>query len=215
MWKEEFSPSASVGNLWEIKKFKGNTATRYGTLMEPRARKQYTKLMLKKDPHLVIEETGLWVKKSIPYLGCSPDAVVKKNGKIIRIVEIKCPYILRDVHPKRFAGRLTQTQLQNFPLKHKSNGKVAIRKHHAYYYQVQMQMDVMKVKVCDFFMWSKNGCVRLEIPYDPSFWLPKRDTLDLKHRGLLMPEYFLMRTPRNLEPWDFNDLEENDMEDLL
>lgn len=201
-------------HLWGIKKFKGNAATRYGTRMEKRARLSYTRAIMKKDPHVVVEDTGLWVKEEFPYLGCSPDGLVKKNGTIIRLVEIKCPYVLRRVHPKNFSNHLTETQLENFPLKQHSNGKITMKKNHAYYFQVQMQMDVMNVIVSDFFLWSKKGFLRIEVDYNPSFWVPKRNLLEMKHKGLLVPEYFLMRTPRKLKPWDLNDLEESEDEEI-
>ncbi|KAK3917791.1 Methionine--tRNA ligase [Frankliniella fusca] len=200
-------------HLWGIKKFKGNAATRYGTRMEKTARLAYTRAILKKDPLVTVEETGLWVKEEFPYLGCSLDGLVKKNGTIIRIVELKCPYVLRHVHPKNFSNHLSKTQLENFPLKQHSNGKITMKKDHAYYFQVQMQMDVMKVIVSDFFLWSKKGFLRIEVDYNPSFWVAKRNMMEMKHRGLLIPEYFLMRTPRNLKPWDLNDLEESEVED--
>ncbi|KAE8739349.1 hypothetical protein FOCC_FOCC015153 [Frankliniella occidentalis] len=64
-------------HLWGI----GNITTKdmqYGIKNEGKALEAYKKWL--KNPPLEVKQTGLWVPKRQPYLGCSPDAVVYKDG---------------------------------------------------------------------------------------------------------------------------------------
>ena len=51
-----------------------------------------------------------------------------------------------------------------------TEGNLLLKKDHAYYYQVQMQMKVCKVKYCDFVVWGKDGLVRQRTVLDLKFF---------------------------------------------
>ncbi len=55
-----------------------------------------------------------------------------------------------------------------------------------------MAVDVREVEECDYFLLSKHDHVRITVERDRQ--LVKLCDLQLT---LLMPDYFLMRTPRN------------------
>jgi len=78
------------------------------------------------------------------------------------------------------------------------NGEIQLKRNHDHYYQVQMQMDVMRMDLCDYLVWTRKGMLIVTVPYDEDFWAPKRLELICRHNAFLVPEYFLMRSPRNL-----------------
>jgi len=83
-------------HLWLEKSFTGNIATRYGQQNKPTARKEYTRRQLEDDPTVEVVQTGLWIKKDFPMLGCSPDGIVKSKTRPDKLLEIKCPIILEN-----------------------------------------------------------------------------------------------------------------------
>jgi hypothetical protein len=64
--------------------FKGNIFTRWGQEMEPYIASQIERVF---DDEVL--EVGLLVHPQLPWLGASPDGVLKKTGQL---VEIKAPY---------------------------------------------------------------------------------------------------------------------------
>jgi len=184
--------------------FEGNEATRYGEENEPNARKEYERLrQTHEDRTLFVETTGFWICQKFFMLGCSPDGIVRSQVSAPRLLEVKCPRILKDADPNQFDNVLTPLQLGNFPLTRDDEDRIKIKTTHSHYYQCQMGMDVMKMEDCDYVVWSRHGMVIIHISYDNVFWSPKRRELKKLHRIMLVPEYFLMRTPRNLLPIKF------------
>lgn len=60
--------------------------TSYGTEAEAR-------MVYKTRNNYCVIETGLIISQQYPWLACSPDGSVLKNGKPHKLVEIKCPII--------------------------------------------------------------------------------------------------------------------------
>ena len=86
-----------------------------------------------------ILKCGLFVSRNIPFIGASPDGIFNDT-----LIEIKCPYILRNSLPDDLSG-LTPAQKNSFCCIKTPNG-LALRKTHQYYYQVQCQMYVTGYK---------------------------------------------------------------------
>lgn len=197
------SPATKLGylreHLWGLGGFEGNEATRYGSRNESTARKSYEVYQRTCDPTISVKTTGLWVKKSFPHLGCSPDGLVVRLEQTIKLVEIKCPPVLSKIHPREFE-KLTKQQQQNLSIRRDDQGNIVLKKTHPHYYQVQFQMDVMKVQRCDYVVWSRFGFLIIPVRYDKDFWVPKRDRLHKLHRELLVVEYFQKRAVRRLPP---------------
>jgi len=136
-------------------------------------------------------------------LGCSPDGIVRIPGQPLKLLEVKCPFVMREYDPNIFHQRMTRAQLSNFSLAI-VEGKATMKPTHAHYYQVQMQMDIMKIGKCDYFVWSKHGHLTVTVSYDETFWAPKRTELATRHHQLLVPEYFLRRVPRGLQIYELD-----------
>ncbi|KAK3919041.1 Putative pre-16S rRNA nuclease [Frankliniella fusca] len=169
----------------------------YGIKNEDKALNAYIKNQ--NDPSIEVKKTGLWVKQSMPWYGCSPDALVYQNGVLIKIVEFKILKAVRKIRPSLYYNKLSKRQLTSFPLK-RENNKSYLRPWHSHYYQVQMSMDVMGVQRCDYVLWSPKGVEVVPVTFDPQFWDPKRTELKKRHAGLTVTEYFMQRTPRKLYP---------------
>lgn len=115
-----------------------------GKEMEGKALEEYKS---KRDGSCTIEGSGLWVNPKFPELACSPDGLVKttQGGEIIAVVEIKCPFVLADHTVDDFDSVLSKAQLSNFCLQRTEAGNLRLKRNHAYYFQVQMQMGVMEL----------------------------------------------------------------------
>ena len=47
--------------------------------------------------------------------------------------------------------------------------KLSLKKNSSYYYQVQMQMFVHELSLCDFVVWTTFGIFLVEVPFDEQF----------------------------------------------
>ncbi|KAG5863882.1 hypothetical protein JTB14_026686 [Gonioctena quinquepunctata] len=134
------------GHLWGLSKNFQSSAMKYGIEMESVARTSYNLRILDEDEE--IQQIGLVVNKNYPFLASSVDGIVLKNGKINRIIEIKCPKLLAGQDPHNFENVLTNSQKNNFFLS-KTNGEFHLKKNHPYLYQVVTSMLIFEVEHCD------------------------------------------------------------------
>ena len=95
-----------------------------------------------------IVEKGLVIQAACPWLGASPDGIVFVGGVPQRLLEVKCPYQLKDGKSLDDYIRSKSSCLK------KEDGSISLRKSHSYFYQVQVQMFVCDLKECDFVVWS-------------------------------------------------------------
>ena len=80
----------------------------------------------------------------------------------VRVVEYKCPWKHRDLHPIQafLTPKICASQNgNNCALKFTSN----------YYIQFQPQMFVSWLTLCTFVGWTNKAIFTVEVPYDPSF----------------------------------------------
>ena len=81
------------------------------------------------------------------FLGASPDGIVscKCCGK--GVIEVKCPFSTKNGLPDPPPEDIFMC---------KQDGKLMLKKVHAYYYLVQMQLALCKLAYCDFVVWTKK-----------------------------------------------------------
>jgi len=111
--------------------FNGNIATEYGTLHEPIAIMDY----INKTGN-VIDEVGFIVHPEHEWLGASPDGIFENNMGEQCILEIKCPFGLRNELLPQFKPLAEQPH---------------------YYAQVQIEMACTGIKQAHFYQWNKYG----------------------------------------------------------
>ena len=114
--------------------FTGNVATNYGTYNEPNALADYE---LQFDTKVI--ETGFHTFED--WLGASPDGLIGNDG----LIEIKCPYGLRDKNPPEFKSIDYQTH---------------------YWLQIQIQLFVTGRQWCHFYQWSAHGYKLEEVAFN-------------------------------------------------
>jgi len=118
-------------------KFKGNAATNYGTYNEPIALADYE---FEYEP---VEKCGFFTKGLA--FGASPDGLIGLEG----LIEIKCPYWLRDNPKPEFKS---------------------IDEQPYYYAQIQFQLYCTDRQYCQFYQWSAFGH-KLETVWASQEWV--------------------------------------------
>lgn len=129
-------------------------ALKWGRENEDNARKDYISHMKDKHTNLRVDSSGLVVNPNYPHLGASPDGIVSCDCcENQRVLEIKCPFKYRDESPTA-DGPLSD---QKFFLMKNVDNEVHLSTVHKYYYQVQGQIAICDVRVCDFVCWTEKG----------------------------------------------------------
>ncbi|KAE8743394.1 hypothetical protein FOCC_FOCC010999, partial [Frankliniella occidentalis] len=159
----------------------------YGKTNEPVARQKYLKDQM--DPRIQVVSGGINLHTKYPGLSCSHDGWITRDGKVIKVLEIKCPYSLQDVK-----------KLQTFYLTRNYNGHIKLKEDTIYYDQVQMEMALTGVHFCDFVVWSKKGLLTIPISFNHSAWANLYPKLEKFHWEYMAVEYFARRTTLELNP---------------
>lgn len=120
--------------------FVGNIATQWGTMHEEEAREAY-----QYETGNTVEPASFVVHPEKKWIGASPDGYVRSDG----LVEIKCPFGLRDHAP---------------PVPFKTS---AMQPH--YYAQMQIQLFVTGLDYCDFWQWTPRGAALEVVTYSPAW----------------------------------------------
>ena len=87
--------------------FVGNRHTDRGNELEPEARAEFARIM-----DMEVKQVG-FITRDDGIVGCSPDGVLYRNGKIVAGLELKCPlaknhakYLVEGVLPKDYAPQV-------------------------------------------------------------------------------------------------------------
>ena len=99
-------------------------------------------------------KSGLVVNEKFPFLGASPDGVVECSCHGKFLLEVKCPYRCYDKSLSEAAE-----QSKTFCLK-QENGITSLDKNHAYYYQVQCQLNICEEDLSYFVVWAPKEVQR-------------------------------------------------------
>jgi hypothetical protein len=127
-----------------------NAACDYGKAMESVAREAYIDILRSRgytDVH--VEESGLTLSRTDPWLGASLDgwvrAVDPQGQPVSHTLEIKCPYKTREeATPDYPPWAIPYSQ---------EWGRITP----AYYAQIQLQLWVSGMKLCHFFVWNQQN----------------------------------------------------------
>ncbi|KAG0445365.1 hypothetical protein HPB47_016260 [Ixodes persulcatus] len=171
-WKEERRlrltssnfGTAAIWKEWTLKGLQAMTSTRdisrvsaikyanyfrYGITNEPLAAKRYEEVLRSMGHDVTITSCGLLVNPAFPWLGASPDRIVYDPEEAsYGVVEIKCPYSLRETKGAELAGLSFYSKLSD-------SGPRLDRDNH-YYSQVVGQMGMSGLSWADFVIYSGN-----------------------------------------------------------
>ena len=166
--KEDVDPKNLVSSLLGYTKIPNTPALKHGKSMEIHAKKKYLSLMKKSHKKLKSSDPGLVVMKTKTFIAVSPDLDIKCDCCGQGLVEIKCPYSIRDTSPSA----------ENLPYLEKVDGKTQLKRNSDYYYQIQGQMGVTARPFTDFFVFTCHGHFQERIQFDNAFWLNMVEKLD-------------------------------------
>lgn len=140
-----------------------SAACRWGCVHEGTARTAYSDKWRKKHDTFNIQESGLVLSPKYPFMGASPDGLIKCKCCGDGVLEIKCPYSCRN---KSFSHRMEE---KGFFLEESDKGVTELKLTHSYYYQIQMQMKFCNVSYGDFVVWREKELFVQRITLDDDF----------------------------------------------
>ena len=119
---------------------------KWGLDNEETAKDTYIQAMNLEHTNGICNPCGLKLLLGKPYLGATADGIFTCDcHKSKRVVEFKCPYKHREVNVDK-AAKTDPT----FCIDHEG----AIKVDHRYYTQIQLQMLVNGIEVCDFVVYT-------------------------------------------------------------
>ena len=136
----------------------------WGKKKENTAKMLYEKALKKQHKHLTIDSTGLIVSTIHPFIGCSPDGIVKcrcAKTHSSKLLEIKCPYTMKHLAPKDAALNKGCTMV---------DGKLQLTQSSEYYHQVQGQMGICGFQMCDLVIFTTRGIEVIQVEFDHTFY---------------------------------------------
>ena len=135
-------------------------ATRYGLEMESSARQKFEEITGYK-----LKEVGLVVRPGFEFFGASPDGLfINEDGELCTF-EAKCPFKCKDMN-------IDMDYLEKVVVEDDDgirNQKTVLKKKHAYYKQVQLQMFVTQSKESHFFVYSSVDYKHVIVKYDEKY----------------------------------------------
>ena len=170
-----------------------SASTNHGNKYEGHVRDLYCAALHEQGYNVKIEEVGLKVSQSCPYLGASLDGMVFFDGEVWGL-EIKCPF-------SKYNSNLEEALLDKKFFLKRDKGEVKLKRSHKYYYQVQGQMFCADVMRTDFVVWfgDEEPLFVETIFYDEHFTskfvLPQ---LKFFYCRAVLPEFFTRRVERGL-----------------
>ena len=153
-----------------------NPATQHGKAWESVAMTKY-----EEETGVKVQPCGLFIHPEYCFLAASPDGLVGDDG----VLEIKCPYTIRDLDPKEGVTSLPKGNA----FCTLDEGHLRLNRSHNYFYQVQGQMQVTGRRWCDFVVCTYHGILIERIERDDLFWDSKMfPQLDRFYRYCILPE---------------------------
>lgn len=134
---------------------------------------------------------GIFVSKSLPFLSCTPDAIIDENT----LLEVKCPYVSRE----KVINEVTVPFLKSI------DGQLTLDRKHNYFYQVQGQLFCSNRNVCKFVVYTFKDLVTVNIERDDEFISTMVSQLTDFYNGYFRENYLNKYLYRNTFNYNFND----------
>lgn len=190
--KENISCAPLVKAIVKPQKLSNIPSITYGRDNEQTA---LTQLSLQEN--VTIARCGLFIHKTLQYLGASPDGIYKdKDGKT-GLVEVKCPFSAKNMQ----AEEAIKTKKIKFWKFNTRNNTIVIDKNHDYYFQIQGQLNITEMDICLFAVWTGEE-YSMKVDYikrDATFWHDKMvGPLSKFYLHCLLPELVDSRLERSM-----------------
>ncbi|KAJ8909797.1 hypothetical protein NQ315_015317 [Exocentrus adspersus] len=156
-------------------------ATNWGLSHEINAISDYVNYQRLTHRNFNVERCGLIINPQFPAFGASPDGLQSCDCCGEGTVEVKCPYVLRNMDIVSYANGKNSCLTV-------IDGDIGLKKDHAYYYQVQLQMKVTNLPFCSFVLWSPNEIFVETILSNEDFWACEYPKAKQFHEKVILPE---------------------------
>ena len=137
-------------------------ALKYGRVMEEDAVNCFFDFMKQKHKNFQVHECGLFLDKTVPYIGGSPDRILTCSCCKPACLEVKCPYSINHLSPRDPDAKL------NYLIK--NGDDLVLNKNHRYYTQCLVQMAVTESSHSYFMVWTPHGFIIDHIDFDDNRW---------------------------------------------
>ena len=135
--------------------------SRWGCSHEEIAVDAYKSKAAKEHVDHQVAKAGFFLDCDLPFIGASPDGIISCKCCGAGVLEVKCPFHVRDGLPEG-------DDSGNFCMVNTDSGW-SLKRDHSYFYQVQTQLHVCKLTYADFVVWTETGLVVERIHEDASF----------------------------------------------
>ena len=166
-------------------------AIKWGIENETTAREEYIVTMSSSHASFKCDLAGLVINPLYPFLGASPDGFTECDCCGKGLLEIKCPFSGKDLHPSALKGR---------PGSFLTDG--GLNRSHKYYTQVQGQLAITNRQFCDFVVWTPIGLITQRIYHDSFFGEKVVKKLTSCFVENILPEILTHKLKRSLESDD-------------
>ena len=160
-----------------------SASTQWGCDHEKTAIEKYSEVMADKHTNFTVKDSGFIISTKYPFIGASPDGIVSCDCCGTGVLEIKCPFCIKDKMVQQGCA------LQGFCLELDSGGKQLLSKKHAYYYQVQTEINICEEAMyADFVVWTVADIHIERILPDAEFWSELVSKATEFYKKCLLPE---------------------------
>lgn len=155
-------------------------AVKYGRDNEEMGIAAFMKKMKPKHHNLRVKGCGLRLDDTHHYIGASIDGYLECICCEPAILEIKCPYSIRD-------GSVAVDGRQLAYL----TDELLLKKNHTYYYQMQTYLGVYKCKKGFFCVYTPQDVLVLEIDFDEEFWRNLKSDIQTYYYRYYLNDFFV------------------------
>ncbi|XP_077495023.1 uncharacterized protein LOC144106157 isoform X1 [Amblyomma americanum] len=132
---------------------------RWGSETEKKAVQAFIETESQKHVDFSLRDCGLFIARSMPFIGASPDALVSCSCCPKSVLEVKCPATMKDASLTKGLTKLAYLN-EDLQLKH----------NHAYYTQIQAQMALTGLCQAYFVVFTGSSLTKEIISFDETFW---------------------------------------------
>lgn len=159
-----------------------STATKYGCEHEHKAIDAYKLKQQQDHQELKVTPAGLVLYLNKSCFGASPDSFLDCLCCGPGVLEVKCPFCLRNTDIRNFEDKLAY-------LEKTADDTYALKKEHPYFYQCQLQMIATSRSYCDFVVWNPHDDLYIErILLDQGFIKEKLEKAERLFWLAVLPE---------------------------
>ena len=153
-----------------------NPAMEYGIREEKNALNAFLKIFKKSHLNPKIIDTGLILFDKAPYIGGTPDAILKcECCTELYLVEIKCPF------------RLAQCGTEGWKMLEYFDEHGDLKKSHTYFSQLNLYLGITGIQTGYFVVYARGDTIIREINFDASYFECQIQNMSEYYRNYYLP----------------------------